>query len=175
MFLISAFTFGGGFVIVTFMRRRFVEQLGWLEEKEMLDYTAIAQSCPGAIAVNAAILLGGKIGGKPGVFAAVLGTALPPFILLSVISYFYSLFTDNVYVALTLRGVQAGVAAVVLDVALELGQNVWKERSVFQDVMLIVVFFLAFFMDWSAIYLILAAASMGVLRLIWLRKGGDKL
>ena len=54
---ISAFTFGGGFVIVTFMKRKFVDQLKWIDEKEMLDFTALAQSSPGAIAVNAAILL----------------------------------------------------------------------------------------------------------------------
>ena len=60
---ISAFTFGGGFVIVTFMKRKFVDQLKWIDEKEMLDFTALAQSSPGAIAVNAAILVGWKVCG----------------------------------------------------------------------------------------------------------------
>ena len=55
MLFISAFTFGGGFVIVTFMKRKFVDQLKWIDEQEMLDMTALAQSCPGPIAVNAAI------------------------------------------------------------------------------------------------------------------------
>lgn len=58
MLSISAFTFGGGFVIVTFMKRKFVDELHWLSESEMLDMTALAQSAPGAIAVNAAILVG---------------------------------------------------------------------------------------------------------------------
>ena len=52
---ISAFTFGGGFVIVTFMKKKFVDELHWIDEKEMLDFTALAQASPGAIAVNAAI------------------------------------------------------------------------------------------------------------------------
>ena len=60
---ISSFTFGGGFVIVTFMKRKFVDELGWIDEEEMLDFTALAQSCPGAIAVNAAILVGWKVCG----------------------------------------------------------------------------------------------------------------
>ena len=55
---ISAFTFGGGFVIVTFMKKCFVDELQWIDEQEMLDFTALAQSCPGAIAVNGAILVG---------------------------------------------------------------------------------------------------------------------
>ena len=51
---ISSFTFGGGFVIVTFMKRKFVDELHWIDEQEMLDLAALAQSSPGAIAVNAA-------------------------------------------------------------------------------------------------------------------------
>ena len=57
---LSAFTFGGGYVIVSLMKRKFVDELHWLEEDEMLDMTAIAQSCPGAVAVNAAILVGNR-------------------------------------------------------------------------------------------------------------------
>ena len=63
---ISAFTFGGGFVIVTFMKRKFVDELGWIDEQEMLDMTALAQASPGAIAVNAAILVGWKVEGLLG-------------------------------------------------------------------------------------------------------------
>lgn len=62
---ISAFTFGGGFVIVTFMKKCFVDELHWIDEQEMLDFTALAQSCPGAIAVNGAILVGWKVYGLP--------------------------------------------------------------------------------------------------------------
>ena len=54
MLYISAFTFGGGFVIITLMKSKFCDELHWIEEKEMLDITALAQSSPGAIAVNAA-------------------------------------------------------------------------------------------------------------------------
>ena len=76
MLYISAFTFGGGFVIVTFMKRKFVDEYKWIDENEMLDMTALAQSSPGAIAVNAAILVGRKAAGAPGIAAAVLGTVI---------------------------------------------------------------------------------------------------
>ena len=70
---ISAFTFGGGYVIVTLMKKRFVDELEYITEQEMLDMTALAQSCPGPLAVNAAILVGMKAAGTAGVCAAVLG------------------------------------------------------------------------------------------------------
>ena len=65
-FELSACTFGGGFVIIPLMRKKFVEELGWIEEDEMMDLTAIAQSSPGAIAVNASILVGYHVAGFPG-------------------------------------------------------------------------------------------------------------
>ena len=70
--------FGGGFVIIPLMRKKFVDELGWIEEEEMLDLTAIAQASPGAIAVNASIMLGYHIAGIPGAILAVLGTVLTP-------------------------------------------------------------------------------------------------
>ena len=84
-FKLSACTFGGGFVIIPLMRKKFVEELGWIEEDEMMDLTAIAQSSPGAIAVNASILVGYHVAGFPGAMLAVLGTILPPLIIISII------------------------------------------------------------------------------------------
>ena len=127
---ISAFTFGGGFVIITFMKRKFVDELHWIDMTEMLDLTALAQSSPGAIAVNAAILVGWRVAGLMGMLIAVLGTILPPMLILSVISLCYQAFASNLYVALILKGMQAGVAAVILDVVCGLGSNVCGSREV---------------------------------------------
>ena len=104
MLTISAFTFGGGFVIVTLMKRRLVDELHWITEQEMLDMTALAQSSPGAIAVNAAILVGWRVAGIAGMLIAVLGTILPPMVILTVISLGYQAFAGSRYVALVLRG-----------------------------------------------------------------------
>ena len=62
---LSTFTFGGGYVIVTLMKNKFVDELHWIDEEEMLDLVAIAQSSPGAIAVNGAIVVGYKLAGIP--------------------------------------------------------------------------------------------------------------
>ena len=65
-FKLSVCTFGGGFVIIPLMRERFVKELHWIEEEETLDLTAIAQSSPGSIAINASILMGYHVAGIPG-------------------------------------------------------------------------------------------------------------
>lgn len=126
---ISAFTFGGGFVIVSFMKKKYVDELHWIDDEEMLNITALSQTAPGPIAVNAAILVGRQIGGLIGMFWAVLGTVIPPVIILSVISLFYNAFATNIYVALLLNGMRAGVAAVILDVVIDLVLKLFKKKN----------------------------------------------
>lgn len=170
---ISSFTFGGGFVIVTFMKKKFVDELHWIDEQEMLDMTALAQSSPGAIAVNAAILVGWQVEGLLGMGVAVLGTIIPPMLILSVISLFYNAFATNTYVALVLKGMQAGVAAVILDVVCDLGGKVVKTRSPLYIGLMIVAFAANFVFNVNVILIILAAAALGVVRvLLQGRKGG---
>lgn len=169
---ISAFTFGGGFVIITFMKRKFVDELHWIDEQEMLDLAALAQSSPGAIAVNAAILVGWRVAGFAGMVVAVLGTIFPPILILSVISCFYNAFASNTYVALTLKGMQAGVAAVIMDVVCGLGGNVIKEKSPIHLAVMAASFAAAFFFGANVIYIILAAAAVGVGSEIWKYRRG---
>ena len=80
---LSTFTFGGGYVIVTLLKEKFVDHYHWIDEEEMLDLVAIAQSSPGAIAVNGAIVVGYKLAGIPGAITASVATILPPFFIIS--------------------------------------------------------------------------------------------
>lgn len=168
MLYISAFTFGGGFVIVSLMQKKFVDQLHWLEEEEMLDMTALAQASPGAIAVNAAILVGRKVAGWPGMAAAVLGTILPPMLVLSAISLAYQAFASNPWVAAMLKGMQAGVAAVIVDVSWRLGSRVVKERDPLALILMVAAFILSYVMHVNVVYLILGAAALGLMKALWL-------
>ena len=160
---ISAFTFGGGFVIIPLMRKKFVENLKWLEETEMMDLAAIAQSSPGAIAVNAAILTGYKIGGVLGAMLAMLATILPPMIIIGIISFFYVAFRENVVVNAVLKGMQAGVAAVICDVVIRMGTGVCKEKNVLLVLIMAAAFVLTFFLDVNVVYIILGCIALSVI------------
>ncbi|WP_303816038.1 chromate transporter [Selenomonas ruminantium] len=76
-FLISAFTVGGGFVIIPLLRAKYVDEYGWLSDKETLNLVSIAQSMPGVVAVNASIILGYRMAGIPGALTALAATILP--------------------------------------------------------------------------------------------------
>ena len=170
MLYISTFTFDGGFVIVSLMQKKFVEELHWLEEDEMLDMVALAQASPGAIAVNGAILVGRKLAGIPGIAVAVLGTILPPMVILSLISLAYEAFATNLWVARALKGMQAGVAAVIVDVSLNLGTRVVKERDPLCITLMIVAFVLNYALHVNVIYIILGAALLGIGKALYLRR-----
>lgn len=161
MLYISTFTFGGGFVIVTLMKKKFVDEYKWIDDDEMLDLTAIAQSSPGAIAVNAAILVGYKIGGLLGTAVAVIATIIPPIAILSVISLFYAAFSQNIYVATVLKGMQAGVAAVIFDVVCDLFLKILKQKSALHIIIAVAAFTAVFFFNVNVIAVIAAAALLG--------------
>lgn len=166
MFILSACTFGGGFVIVSLMKKKYVEELRWLEEDEMLDVTAITQSVPGPLPVNASVIIGYRIAGVLGSLVAILGTILPPMIIISIISLFYEQFRTNPYIAIALKVMRAGVAAVIFDVVLNLAGNVLKTKRVLYIAMMILAFIATYLLDISAMLVILSCLGIGVIDLI---------
>lgn len=166
-FYLSAFTFGGGYVIVPLMKKKFVDKLKWIEEDEMLNLIAIAQSTPGAIAVNTSILLGYRIAGVTGALVSTFGTVLPPLLILTVISSFYQAFQSNAVVNALLKGMQAGVAAVIIDVILSLVGNVAKSRKIFSILMMTGAFVATFVFDINVIYIILVCGLIGAIAVIY--------
>lgn len=173
-FRLSACTFGGGFVIIPLMRKKFVEKLHWIEEDEMMDLTAIAQSSPGAIAVNASILVGYHVGGIPGAMLTVLGTVLPPLIIISIISFFYTLFRDNTYVNMAMTGMLAGVAAVILDVVINMVIGILRHRRILPLVMLVAAFVAVHILDWNIIPVILLCGVVGAVDTVRTSRRGDR-
>lgn len=162
-FYLSTFTFGGGYVIVPLMKKKFADDLHWIEEKEMIDLAAIAQSAPGPIAVNAAILVGYRIAGVLGALTTIIGTVLPPFVILAVISLFYQAFATNLWVAALLQGMQSGVAAVIADVVFSMAGGVIKEKKWLPVLIMIGVFVANYFFGVNVILLILICGVIGAI------------
>jgi chromate transporter len=176
-FKLSACTFGGGFVIIPLMRKKFVDELGWIEEDEMLDLTAIAQSSPGAIAVNASILVGYHVAGLLGAMLTVLGTVLPPLIIISIISMFYQAFRDNVIVNMAMAGMLCGVAAVICDVVINMAKTILQKKRILPVLVMLGSFVATRFFSVNIIVIILACGVIGAID-TWhqgkKQKAGDK-
>ena len=160
-FKLSACTFGGGFVIIPLMRKKFVEELGWIQEDEMMDLVAIAQSSPGAIAVNASILVGYHVAGIPGAMLAVLGTVLPPLIIISIISMFYQAFRDNAFVNMAMAGMLCGVAAVIFDVVINMAKNILQKKRLLPVIVMLGSFIAVRFLSVDIISIIIICGVIG--------------
>ena len=160
-FIISACTFGGGMVIISMLQKKFVEELHWISQDEVMDLVAIAQSCPGVMAVNTSIIIGYHIAGVAGALLTVTGTILPPMIILTIVSMFYVQFRSNPVIALLLKGMQAGVAAVMINMTITMAGNVLKDREVFSLLMLIAASVAAVFFGVDIILILLVCGGSG--------------
>ena len=167
---LSAFTFGGGYVIVTLMKKKFVDEYHWIDEDEMLDLVAIAQSAPGAIAVNGAIVVGYKLAGLIGAAVSIVGTILPPFLIISVISLFYTAFRDNLLVSQMLEGMQSGVGAVIAIVVYEMAGGILHEHNCLSNVIMFAAFTASCIFQVNVIYIILICGALGILKISYQRR-----
>ena len=171
-FIISSCTFGGGLVIISMLQKKFVEELGWIEQEEVMDMVSIAQSCPGVMAVNTSIIIGYRIGGILGALLTVVGTVTPPMIILTIISACYVQFRSNYVIALLLKGMQAGVAAVMVNVTVTMCRNVLKDRELAPLFLLVGASIAAVIFQVDIILIILVCAVIG--GYFTLRQKGEK-
>ncbi len=169
---LSAFTFGGGYVIVTLMKKKFVDEYHWIEKDEMLDLAAIAQSAPGAIAVNGAIVIGYKLAGIAGAVTAVTATVIPPFVIISLISVFYGIFRTNRIVSEVLEGMQAGVGAVIASVVYDMAAGVVKEKRTVPVTIMICAFAASCIFGVNVIYIIVVCVLIGIARALANKRRG---
>lgn len=175
-FSISAFTFGGGYVIVPLMKKKFGDELHWIKEDEMLDIVAISQSLPGPMVVDASALVGYRLAGISGALVALLATLLPPLITLSVISIFYQAFKTNPVVNAVLRGMQAGIAAIIADVVISGAMKIFKTKNLLSIFIMLASFCTVYFLNINVVLVIIACGALGAAMTLYrVRKGAPKL
>lgn len=161
-FLISAFTIGGGYVIVPLLKAKFVDEYHWLDDKEALNLVAIAQSAPGVVAANAAISMGYRLAGWSGALVALGATVLPPLLTLSLIAYCYDLFATNIYIQYLLKGMQCGATAIIIKVAWDLLRKEYRRHLLLPLLIIGGTFIAHYFFAVNLMYAVLLDALIGL-------------
>lgn len=167
---ISAFTFGGGYVVVPMVRKYFVQKKKLFTEGDLMEMAAIAQSTPGAIAVNLVSLAGYRAAGKTGLFISCVCSVIPPILILALVSLFYTAVISNAAVAAILKGMQAGVAALIVDFIIDMSGMVVKERSWVLNMLVVSAFVISFFTSVNVITVILGSCLICVIRVYGKRR-----
>ena len=171
IFLISALTFGGGYVIVPLMHKKFVTELKWIEEEEMIDILAMSQTSPGVFTVNASIMVGYNLFSLKGSIVAVVAAVLPPLVSVAIISTFYALFSDNIIVRNGLKGAQAVVGAIMINVLINYSGKILKDKYWLPIFIMILAFILDLIFSVNTVLIILLCGALGtVIQMILLSK-----
>lgn len=160
MFKIGSFTFGGGLVMITQMSREFAGKYGWLDDEEVVDFFAVAQSLPGVVAINASMLVGYKVAGVIGGIVAAIGSILPSFLVLLVVAVFYEGLKENPYALGALRGIKAAVIALMFNTVLKMRKGVLT--GVFSWLLFALAAALCLFTDINVAFIILGGALAGL-------------
>ncbi len=157
---IGLFTFGGGFAMIPLIEREIIERRGWIPRNDFFDLLTIAQSAPGPIALNSAVFIGYKSRGYKGALAALLGVALPSFVILLLVALYFSLIRDNEVVDAAFKGMRPVVIALIMAPVLSLMRQMSPLLIALAIVAAVALWYFAF----SPIYLLLASVVVG---LVW--------
>ena len=160
-FRIGLFTFGGGYAMIPLMQRETVERRKWISDDDIFEVIAIAESTPGPIAINSATFIGYKVAGVWGAVCATLGTVLPSFIIILIISFFLRQFQDIKAVQYAFNGIRAGVLALVIKAWWTLAKKMPKNSIAY--IIAIGAFLAAGILD---IHVLLVIVCSGIIGLI---------
>ena len=176
LFKIGLFTFGGGYAMIAGIREQIVEKKNWLDDDELTQIIAIAESTPGPIAINMATYVGYKKGGVLGAAMATLGVVMPSLAIIFTISLFLDAFMANKYVAYAFVGIKAAVACLIIRAGWGMLQKVERKvlpMTVFGLVFALLVTLELLSKSLSAIVLILCGGIVGIAA-YGLKKEGKK-
>lgn len=158
---IGAFIFGGGYAMIPFITRETVTRHQWIDESDILDIIAIAESTPGPIAVNAATFVGYKIAGFGGAFFSTLGVVLPSFVIIYIISFMLNLFQELKSVQYAFFGIRAGVLALLIKALVSMYKQCPK--SLMSYIIMGLAFIAAALLKINVLLIILTCAIVGII------------
>ncbi len=156
---IGVSTFGGGYAMLPVMQREFVDKKKWIDQSEIVDIFAVCQSIPGIISLNTSVFVGYRLRRVPGAVAAILGLTVPSFVILTLVSLFYSQMRHNEYIAAMLLGIRACVVALILSAVVSLGKP--AIRNVFGWIIAVAAFVCVVVLGINPVLIIPAAGLCG--------------
>ena len=158
---IGGLTFGGGYAVLPIIQKEIVEEKKWATEEEVLDYYAVGQCTPGIIAVNTATFIGYKVHGIIGAIVATLGVVFPSLIIITIIAALLKNFANYSIVQHAFSGIRVVVIALIVSAILKLAKTSIKNSTTL--IIAIIAFILVAFVNLSPIYIVIAAACIGLI------------
>ena len=159
---IGLFTFGGGYAMIPLIQRETVDNKKWVNDEDMLEIIAIAESTPGPIAINAATFIGYRVGGFFGALAATVGVVLPSFVIITAISFVLAAFQNVVWIRYAFNGIRAGVLALIVKALWSMYKQ--SPNGIFAYLIMFGAFVVTAFLPVNVIFVILFCAAAGIVQ-----------
>ena len=169
-FKIGAFTFGGGYAMIPLIEKEVVTKQKWVSYEEVVDVFVIAQSIPGAIAINSSTFIGYKIAGRKGAIVATAGVVLPSIIIITIIASFFTRFQDNLIVKGAFRGIRSCIVALIILAGIKISKTSVKDKFTF--VITAIGIIIIIFFNVKAILIILVGGGIGIMTYVYRRMTG---
>lgn len=169
---IGGLTFGGGYAMLPMLQKEVVEEKKWATEEELLDYYAVGQATPGIIAVNTATFVGYKEKGVLGAAFATFGVVFPSLVIIMAIAGFIDNFSDLDVVQYAFSGIRIAVGVLILNALLKLMKG--SVKDILGIILFVATFIASSFLNISVVYIIIAAALIGIISDYVERKRGSE-
>lgn len=163
---IGAFTFGGGYAMISIIEHEVINRRGWIARPDFLDLLTLAQSAPGPISLNTAVFVGYRLRGLRGALSAILGAVIPSFVIILCVAILFTDVRHNPWVDAAFRGMRPAVVALIVAPILSLSRGMHAALYLVIVASAVSVWWLG----WSPIYILMAAAAGGVGWQLWISK-----
>lgn len=157
--IISCLAVGGGYMIIPLLKKQFIDKAKAFDFDELIEMSAIAQSAPGAIAINLSAIAGYKVAGLAGAIVSCIAAVLPPLVIMSVVAMCYQKLIHNHEINAALKGMIAAIAAIIIDVVYDMGKIVARTKEIIGLFTAAAVFLAAFVFNVNAILLIVLSLA----------------
>ena len=162
IFVLSACTFGGGFVIISMMKKKFVEKLHWISEEEMLDIVALAQSGPGPMAISTSLLTGYRLRGPLGAIVGLIASVLPCLVIITILYYVYDAVQENSWIQAAFAVMAGAISAVLVWTTFNMAKTALAKHPIFGAVLMVLAFVASYFFDVNTALIIAIAGIIGL-------------
>ncbi|MBR3846453.1 MAG: chromate transporter [Alistipes sp.] len=163
---IGAFTFGGGYAMISIIEHEVINRRGWIARPDFLDLLTLAQSAPGPISLNTAVFVGYRLRGLRGALSAILGAVIPSFVIILCVAILFTDVRHNPWVDAAFRGMRPAVVALIVAPILSLSRGMHAALYLVIVASAVSVWWLG----WSPIYILMAAAAGGIGWQLWISK-----
>lgn len=163
---IGAFTFGGGYAMISIIEHEVINRRGWIARHDFLDLLTLAQSAPGPISLNTAVFVGYRLRGLRGALSAILGAVIPSFVIILCVAILFTDVRHNPWVDAAFRGMRPAVVALIVAPILSLSRGMHAALYLVIVASAVSVWWLG----WSPIYILMTAAAGGIGWQLWISK-----